>query len=208
MCFSATASLTAAAIIGIIGIATLKEVRARSKWCLALIPLLFAFQQVSEGMVWLSLENHNAAYINLAKYCFLFFGLIVWPTWIPLSLRAAENDPQRKSFITFPLIIGIAVSLINIALLIKNGATVDTLGHRINYDAHLPYPEYLLLSYATAVLLPWFISSLKYTTLFGLLGLVSLLIAHFFYADTLTSVWCFFAALLSGLIYKIIRDSR
>lgn len=53
MCFSATASFTASAVLGITGIATLRQVKFKSLIFLACLPLLFAIQQFNEGLIWL-----------------------------------------------------------------------------------------------------------------------------------------------------------
>lgn len=57
MCFSATASFTSSAVIGVIGVATLARSTHRREWLFASIPLLFALHQFAEGMVWLGLTG-------------------------------------------------------------------------------------------------------------------------------------------------------
>ena len=60
MCFSATASFTAAAIVGSIGAVTLwKAARLRDRALLpiAAFPVLFALQQTVEGLLWLELAR-------------------------------------------------------------------------------------------------------------------------------------------------------
>jgi hypothetical protein len=44
--------------------------------------------------------------------------------------------------------------------------------------------------------------------LFGILITISCLVSGIFFAQYLTSVWCFFAALISALIYWILGESR
>ena len=55
MCFSATASFSAASITAVIGIATLRQVKHPRELLLAAMPLLFAVQQAIEGALWVSL---------------------------------------------------------------------------------------------------------------------------------------------------------
>src|SRR5437763_578905 len=60
MCFSATASFSAAAVIGSVGIVTLRSAAAkpdRRILALAAFPALFALQQVVEGLLWLDLVS-------------------------------------------------------------------------------------------------------------------------------------------------------
>jgi len=54
MCFSATASFSAGAVLLGLGTLTVKSAHRRRKMVLAAIPLLFAIQQLSEGVIWLT----------------------------------------------------------------------------------------------------------------------------------------------------------
>ena len=53
MCFSATASFSAAAVCGAIGVLTVRRA-SRPDLMLALIPVIFALHQAFEGVVWLT----------------------------------------------------------------------------------------------------------------------------------------------------------
>lgn len=64
------------------------------------------------------------------------------------------------------------------------------------------------LCYLVTTIAPIFISSVKRMWLFGILIAVSCLITGVFFAQYLTSVWCFFAAIISILIYWILRGTR
>jgi hypothetical protein len=48
----------------------------------------------------------------------------------------------------------------------------------------------------------------KRVSLFGYLIIVSFIITGVFYKEYLTSVWCFFAALVSSVIYLVVRESN
>ena len=62
--------------------------------------------------------------------------------------------------------------------------------------------------YAFVTIAPLFISSVRRISLFGILILISFFITGILYKEYLTSVWCFFAALISTVVYLIIRESR
>ncbi len=53
MCFSPEADFTAAAVVGVVGVATLRLVREPRDLLIAALPLLFALHQFVEGFVWL-----------------------------------------------------------------------------------------------------------------------------------------------------------
>ena len=58
MCFSATASFISGATLCVIGVATLKQTKAPAEVPIALIPLLFGIQQLTEGVIWLSFSQN------------------------------------------------------------------------------------------------------------------------------------------------------
>jgi len=62
--------------------------------------------------------------------------------------------------------------------------------------------------YLIATITPLFVSSIKRTHLMGILMFFSCLITAIFFTQYLLSVWCFFAALISGVIFWILRDSK
>ena len=63
MCFSATASFSAGAVLLGIGALTVKSSHRRREMPLAAIPLLFAIQQLTEGVIWLTFR-HEAPLLN------------------------------------------------------------------------------------------------------------------------------------------------
>ena len=62
--------------------------------------------------------------------------------------------------------------------------------------------------YLIVTITPFFISGIKRTRLMGILMFLSCLVTAIFFTQYLTSVWCFFAALLSGVVYWILHSSR
>ena len=52
MCFSAAASFTAGAALSVVGVITVRRSRGAVELPLALVPLLFGIQQITEGVLW------------------------------------------------------------------------------------------------------------------------------------------------------------
>ena len=111
MCFSATASFAASGVLGCIGALAYNQVRHKRQYLFALIPSLFAVQQAAEGVVWLSF-THSAfePWRTTAMYTFLFFALIIWPVWVPLSALCLDGA-RRSRLLDIALVVGIFVSL-------------------------------------------------------------------------------------------------
>lgn len=211
MCFSATASFTAAAVLSLIGVASIKAVKKdKSLLFLAFVPLFFALQQAGEGLVWLNLTHGSESFSELGKYVFIIFAYIVWPVWIPLALWQAERITWRKKAIFLFLMAGVFWSVFQIYSLFDIDPKAHIVNNSIQYTADY-YSEtvlhFLTSTYMAIVLIPCFISSLNYLWLFGVLGFVSAFFSQQYYRETFTSVWCFFAALLSVMLYFILRDA-
>lgn len=209
MCFSATASFTAAALLTAVGCVNLKLLSERKQYFLSAIPFLFAFQQFVEGFLWLSAGDPSQFinYSHIGKYLFLTVAILIWPIWIPLSLFAVEKISLRKKLLGAVLLIGLVYNVLIISNYFKgaNDASVAIIGHSIQYQLPDAHNFYFYAAYLAAVLIPPFISSLNLVWVLGILNFVGLLVAQYFYEVTFISVWCFFAAVISISLYYIFR---
>ena len=73
MCFSATASFSAGAVLLGLGTLTVKSAHRRRELPLAAIPLLFAIQQLTEGVIWLTFR-YDAPQMNVLMTYFIRFS--------------------------------------------------------------------------------------------------------------------------------------
>lgn len=206
MCFSAEASFTASAVIAVISGMNLKSIKSKNFFLLGFIPFLFALQQFSEGILWISLPYPPLGPMGiLAKYYFITFAYLMWPILIPLAFILIEPDPGRKKLLYGVLFLGLSQSLILSSNIIHHGVEAAIFNKSIQYDAHIQYSYILPTLYVIGVVFPWFISSLKATLYLGILAALSFMIASLFFYATLASVWCFLAAFISLLFYVIIK---
>ncbi len=206
MCFSAEASFTAALLLGTAGGLSLKRSNSLPQYFLAGIPLLFAFQQFSEGLIWLHLKKgfgDHELFIN-AERAFLTFAFFIWPIWIPLTFALLEKVLWRKSLLFINLYFGLALSILNLTYAIREDINVKVIHYSLQYLGHIPSQEIL---YPLIVMFPLFLSSLKKVWLYGLLVITSFVLADYFYRTTFASVWCFFSAIVSLFVYKILIDN-
>jgi len=206
MCFSAQASFGASAVLGIMGMYALRKAKQKEVF-LAVIPLLFGIQQFFEGVVWITYA-HPALHLTttIATYSFCFFAFFFWPVWIPTTVLKMETNSAKNPFLYLLVALGSLISSVLVFSMIKNGISTSVSCSHINYDIFLPeifeFPGAAL--YCIATIIPLFISSKKWLPLFGLLTLGSVAITYFFYSTYFTSVWCFFAAILSSVIIWIL----
>ena len=208
MCFSAGASFGAAAVLGGIGVLTLRKVSTRSQIMYASIPLLFAIQQVSEGLLWLSLSySEYGPWQTPATYFFLFFAQFLWPIWIPGAILLMERNKNRKKILWIPVIAGVIGSSILAYRMIFNAVYAQIEDHHISYVIGSTQLQMIISSvmYVIAILAPSFISSARGIKAIAFLLVISLLATKIMYEAYLISVWCFFAATISILIYRVLK---
>lgn len=211
MCFSAQASFAGSAVITAIGVATLTKVKKPSQIPFAVIPLLFGIQQCAEGILWITLKSGTADSLqSAAAYIFLITALVIWPTMIPFSMLLLEKGPQRKKLLTGLTAMGGIVSLYYAFCLIFYRVYPQIQSFHIIYIDEFPgrLVDIAFILYLATTILPLFVSSVKRMWIFGVLIAGSCLVTEIFYAQYLTSVWCFFAALISIAIFWIMCEMQ
>lgn len=170
----------------------------------AAIPLLFAAQQAAEGAVWLTVNGSHPLLNRLAVSAFLAVALVIWPIWVPLSFRFVERDPKRRRILGALLWAGALVAICASLLIARFPPFVQIRGHSINYEyagsGDAPRRLFYLVAYVVPTVVPFFVSTLRMARQLGVVLVLSLVAAVVVQRDALTSVWCFFAAILSGLI--------
>lgn len=196
MCFSAQASFAAAAICGTIGVACLKKA-TRPYWLLAAMPLLFGLHQAIEGVVWVYRGQDIGCYGGLA---FASIAFCFWPVYVPLSCMLTEPNGLRRRMMLGLLLLGSFVSLYA-AWILSFPLTIDFSSHKIAYITSQTGSRWVAYGYALCVTLPLLLMRNWYAKGFGVLVAVFLLTSLLWFRPAQFSVWCFFAALSSLLVY-------
>jgi hypothetical protein len=171
----------------------------------AAVPILFAAQQAAEGVVWLTMGASDLGAIAIKAY--LLFAYAYWPAFIPWAVRMAEPSAVRRKWM-FPLmLIGFIIGLAGLRVVLASQTPVAVLCGNLRYAMPLIHPAYGIL-YVGIGCLTCFLSSQKWIVAFGAALAASCAIAFAVYAQAGPSVWCFFAAILSILVFVHIRQSR
>lgn len=206
MCFSATASFTSGAILTVIGVFTLRQVKSKSSLPFASIPLLFGIQQIIEGMVWLSFGS--PIFHMVVTHMFVMFSHVLWPFFVPMAIWLIEKDPKRKKILFGIFLLWVLVSIYLFICSLIGPVTSSIVHNSIAYQIPVPYPLLSFLLYFFATCAGSMVSSSQKIRIFGTAMLLSFFVAHAFYPETLFSVWCFFAAILSLIIHIHMKDLR
>jgi len=211
MCFSSEASFIGGAIISTIGIATIRKVHKPGQIVFASIPLFFGIQQFGEGFLWLALQHPEFAGIQrFATYWFLIMAEVFWPFMVPLATLLMEENKKKIRILQVLLVIGISVSLYFLYCLIMFNVSPEIRGNHIKYVEDFPKSVQLFVfgCYLIASIVPLFVSSINRIYILGILMSISCLVTIVFFTQYLTSVWCFFGAIISIVILWLLRDAR
>ena len=238
MCFSATVSYSAAAVLVSTGVYAVQQARRLHPpyWMWALVPVFFGFQQAFEGRVWQVLDAGNAnAVLPFTSAAvpfalgFHFFSHFLWLWWLPLcsylvepSQSSLSNKPGNIAKLRKWVIGGCAIFgafagtlVYSVMLFHPEWMSVAVREHSILYNFSVPdssaihIPITPVTLYGLIILVPLFLSSHRLIRIFGVLVVLSMALASVTYNAAFISVWCFFAALLSlYLVYMIRRLVR
>lgn len=200
MCFSATASFTAGAALTAVGIVTVRRSRGAVELPLALVPLLFGIQQITEGALWVSLDNDLPALGAWATYIYSMFSHVLWPFFVPFAIVFVEISRRRRRVLVLFLLLGLGVALYLLFFIVRFPVTARVLGHSISYDSPHFYIAAVIVSYVLATCVSGLFSSHHCIRIFAVLAFLLAIAAYQVSARTFVSVWCLFAAILSLLV--------
>ncbi len=214
MCFSASTSFIASAVLGGVGAVALDRAKTSSMKIFALTPMLFAIQQFIEGVVWMALSNPEGEFASMwlskAVYAFLVFAWVVWPVFIPFFMIKLEQDPQRKKILKGLLINGVVIAIVLIYILANYNMSAQISDYHIRYDRDFQtdWVWVFAVFYLASTVFPHFVSSVKKMWYLGVINLVSYVFSKIFFAGYLISVWCFFGAVSSIVVLVIILEAQ
>jgi len=208
MCFSAEASFAVGAGLIPAGAYCIYSAwRKRPSYLtLAVVPLFFGIQQISEGFVWEGLEHRDETLVRQASLVFLFFALALWPFWFSFLGAHTETDrPRRRLFIALAAVSTFWFWVLYLPLVVDAESYLSTyiVHHSIQYDIfRLPVYKYisvwpLRVFYFLCVAIPMAAGSSGIGHRPGLVFAATALVVGIFYGYAFVSVWCFFAALMT-----------
>ncbi len=209
MCFSAGASFGAGIVLSAIGMASMRKVKSIPQILFASIPLMFAAQQITEGLLWITLRDPSFVFIqrNLT-YVFLFLAQVTWPVWIPFSILLLDKGTKYKRIQKVFVFMGVVISIYLGYCLFVFPVEAQIMDYHILYVLHYPHTRSLFGSvfYIVAILAPPFFSTVKKLWMLGLIVFFSFLVSILFYQYYFVSVWCFFASITSISVLFILRE--
>ena len=209
MCFSASADFVGSAVLGAVGVATLREVKDRRELLLAAMPCLFALHEFIEGFVWMGLDGslpqwvaHDAG----SAYVLYAYGLLAF--LLPFSVFLIEpTRRQRRRMLGF-VILGGVLSLYLLWGLIAYPTSIAMQAHSIVYNNVIAITTPVAVLYVIATCGALFFSGFRALVALGWANFIGLLVVSVVKHYAFTSVWCAYAAAVSVIIYFFFRRTR
>ena len=209
MCFSATASFVAGAVLIPLGGVAIELAwkTDRRYLTLAAFPVLFGVQQIVEGLLWRSLDDPARPASHAAAMIFLLFAYLLWLILTPLAAFLVEDRRWlRRACLGLTIFGGVyGLSLFAPLLVNPDWLIVELARGSIIYDTRLIYDgvvskTVLRITYAGVICLPLLASSAPGVRIFGILVTLSVLLAFLFATYAFTSIWCYLAAVVSAYV--------
>jgi hypothetical protein len=216
MCFSPEASFVVGGALVPAGGYCLRTAWAKDPRLVpvALIPWAFAAQQIAEGFVWLGLNTDDPALTRSAALVFLFFATAFWPWWFsPLNATLERRPGRRPVFVVLTLVTSVWFWVLFYPLVVgpESLLSVKVVHHSIQYS----YPDHPVFQYVPLSLLRvLYLLSVAVPMALGpnifgrgpaLLLLGSVVVTAIVFDYAFISVWCFFAAVLTGYLCVWLR---
>ena len=217
MCFSATASFTASAVLLPAGTLALRRAYTTDRRYLALcaLPFLFGVQQLVEGFVWTYGARGASSLVGTFSLGYMFFAWLAWPVWVPFATFFIEPARRKPIYLVFAIAGGMLGALQYVPYFAHEGWLVTTfLGRAIRYGGtelldvvigrNFTYAIYLAI-----IIAPLLIATDRQVRVFGALVLLVFLTTYFFFTFAYISVFCFGGAIMSlYLVYMIHTKGR
>ncbi len=207
MCFSPTASFTAGIALSAVGCAAIVKTKRTSEIPFAAIPLLFGVQQFTEGLIWLSIGS-SAVLTSVMTFIYLLFSHSAWPIFLPVSVYTMERSRWRRWVLSVFIAVGFVVGFYFLYYLLTERVQTEVVGGCIAYTSLHFFKTFVLSPYTAAVCVSCLFSSHRMVQVFGVLTFLAAVITFQFYQYAFVSVWCFFSAILSILIYVHFHSAR
>ncbi len=211
MCFSASASFISSIVLFVIGILVLKANNRKRYKLFSIIPILFAIQQLSEGFVWLSIQNPSISFLHgISTNTFLLFAILIWPVFIPFSMMKAEKHKSRYKILKGLTALGVIWTLyVAVGMLTFQSTSAAVEGH-IYYSIEIfsYFTALHVLLYFLLTIVPFFVTHIRPLWALGGLMSIAAFVSYLTWGRFFISVWCFFAAAVSIFIYFIIKADR
>lgn len=209
MCFSPTGDLVGGTIVVGIGIDACLHLKRRFEYvAIAALPIALGLHQIDETFVWWWLQGHvGSAVGHVTMWIYLVFALVVLPTLVPVMVFFFTPRTSRRWRLAPFIVLGMVMSAILLEAMRVGHPTVQLGTYHLAYTIGLRHGIVIIGLYIVATCGPMLASGFGPMVWFGAANLVAVIVLALLCASGFTSLWCFYAALVSGAIAVHLRFS-
>ena len=210
MCFSPQGDLAGGIVVVAIGVDALRHVKGRSEYvALAALPIVLGLHQVDEAFVWWGLQGHVARGIGqLAMWIYLVVALVVLPILVPMLVTFLEPTPRRRWRIVPFTVVGVVAAAVLLEAMLVGHPGARLARYHLAYTIGLRHGILVIGLYIVATCGPFLVAGYRSFFWFGVANLGAVVTLALLCADGFTSLWCFYAALVSGAIALHLRFAK
>ncbi|MHB1087855.1 MAG: DUF6629 family protein [Acidimicrobiales bacterium] len=210
MCFSPEGDLIGGAVVVAIGVDACLHLRQRFEYVpIAVLPIVLGLHQIDEAFVWWWLQGHVSRGVGItAMWMYLLFALVILPVLVPLMVTFfMPRSPRRWRIVPF-IILGFIVAITLLEAMLVGHPDARLGAFHLAYTIGLRHGVVVIGLYIIATCGPLLASGFKPMVWFGVVNLVAAVVLALLCASGFTSLWCFYAALVSGAVALHLRDAR
>jgi hypothetical protein len=202
--------LVGGTVVLAIGIDACRHVRGRPEYvAIAALPVVLGLHQIDETLVWWWLQGHVSAGVgHVAMWIYLLFALVALPTLVPATFLLVEPTSRRRWRIVPFVALGVAVSAVLLEAMLVGHPSVQLGTYHLAYSIGLHHGVAIIGLYIVATCGPLLLSGFRSVVWFGLANVAVVVALVLLCASGFTSLWCFYAALLSGAIALHLRYAK
>jgi hypothetical protein len=210
MCFSPTGDLVGGSVVVAVGIDACLHVRGRPEYLvIAALPIVLGLHQIDETFVWWWLQGHVSQGVgHVAMWIYLLFALVVLPTLVPTMFFFIERATHRRWRIVPFMFVGITVSVVLLEAMLVGHPSAKLGTYHLAYSIGLHHGIVIIGCYIVVTCGPLLVSGFRSVVWFGVANLAAVVVLALLCASGFTSLWCFYAALLSGAIALHLRYAK
>lgn len=203
MCFCASVSFTASAGLAVVGTATMAWRSRPEERFVTAAPLWFSAQQAVEGFLWLHLTapTPDPAAIQALTTAYLSFALFWWPGYAAFAAWWMERVPWRRRALGALTLAALIVGTFLFGSYLSDPSPARIVGDSISHNFSHPGAPFFGILYIMVALPVGIFTSSPRLKLFYALFALSTLVALYWYQHAFISVWCYFTAGLSALLW-------
>lgn len=207
MCFSPAGDLVGGVVVVGIGIDACRHLKGRVAYrAMATLPIALGLHQIDETFVWWWLQGRVGSDAGrVAMWVYLLFALVVLPTAVPLMVRHVTPRPPRRRTLAVFAVLGAIVSGVLFETMLVRTPTVTMSAHHLSYEIGLRHGVVVIGLYIVATCAPLLVSGYRPMVTFGWMNLAAVIALALLCANGFASLWCFYAALVSGAIALHLR---